>query len=267
MIPEPIATEIDGLRRATGDRRLTRIAPHVTLVPPVNLDSELAATAVDHCRMVAATHRPLILTIGPPASFRPDNNVVYLAVGLTDPLAALRAALHDGPLARLDRRAFVPHVTLNARCEPDRIDAVLAALADYRAEVVIEAVEVLEFVGERWQHRERCPLAAPAVIGRGGLEVELAASTDGERITVVARHLGEVVGVAVGRVRHGRAELWDLHADDRVGDVSAHLLAAFADIARRHGGDEVVALDGATLADALEAGGFTAGAGVWTRRL
>lgn len=32
LIPPPIATEVDGLRRALGDGARPRIAPHVTLV-------------------------------------------------------------------------------------------------------------------------------------------------------------------------------------------------------------------------------------------
>ena len=40
-----------------------------------------------YARVVAAAHRPLTLTVGPPATFRPDNAVVYLTVGLTEALA------------------------------------------------------------------------------------------------------------------------------------------------------------------------------------
>ena len=37
VIDPPVADEINGLRRAVRDGALDRIAPHVTLVPPVNV--------------------------------------------------------------------------------------------------------------------------------------------------------------------------------------------------------------------------------------
>ena len=37
LVPEPAATEIQGLRRAVDDPALDSIPPHLTLVPPVNV--------------------------------------------------------------------------------------------------------------------------------------------------------------------------------------------------------------------------------------
>ena len=37
LVPEPAATEIDGLRRALGDPGLAKVVPHITLVTPVNI--------------------------------------------------------------------------------------------------------------------------------------------------------------------------------------------------------------------------------------
>ena len=37
VLDAPVACEVQGLRRALGDGSLQRIAPHLTLVPPVNV--------------------------------------------------------------------------------------------------------------------------------------------------------------------------------------------------------------------------------------
>lgn len=266
LVPPPTSIEIDGLRRAFGDRRRTAIVPHVTLVPPVNLVSEAAAEAVDHCRVVASRHRPLAVVIGPPGTFAPVNPVVFLSVEPSEDLLALRSELHDGPLARLDRRAFVPHVTLNARCAPERIEPALAAAADYRAEVLIDAVHVLESIDGLWSVRETCPLAVPEVVGRGGLPIELTSTLDHGRCRVVARHDGEQVGEALAELRGDRCVLWTVNHHDDVGDVGRHLISSLCSFAARHGADEVVAIDdGATLAALLERCGFGHDGGVWSR--
>ena len=266
LVPAPTSIEIDGLRRAVGDRRRTAIVPHVTLVPPVNLTSEVAADAVDHCRVVASRHRPLKVVIGAPDTFAPVNPVVYLSVESSEELLALRNELHDGPLARLDLRAFVPHVTLNARCALERIDHTLAAAVDYRAEVVVSAVHVLESIDGLWTVRETCPLAAPEVVGRGGLPIELTSTVDHGRCRVVARHDGEQVGEALAELRGDRCVLWTVGHHDDVGDVGRHLISSLCSLAARHGVDEVVAIDdGATLAALLERCGFGLDGGVWSR--
>ena len=38
LVPAPVSTEMDGLRRALGDGTLDRIPAHLTLVPPVNVN-------------------------------------------------------------------------------------------------------------------------------------------------------------------------------------------------------------------------------------
>ena len=50
LVPPPVAGEIDGLRRAVGDGALGKVAPHVTLVPPVNVRDE---------RLLDAVHGPV----------------------------------------------------------------------------------------------------------------------------------------------------------------------------------------------------------------
>jgi 2'-5' RNA ligase len=64
FVPRPVATEVDGLRRAFGDRAIGRIAPHITLVPPVNVRDENVADAVAAVDVAAVACQPFAATLG-----------------------------------------------------------------------------------------------------------------------------------------------------------------------------------------------------------
>lgn len=264
LIPGSVASEIDALRRAVGDEDVTRIAPHVTLVPPVNVRDEDVDAAVEVLRSAAAKVPPLRLELGPVTTFAPVSPTLHLAVGGdVHDLYRLRDAVFVPPLERTLTHEFVPHVTLIEGTS--HIEAGLVALAGYRADAVVTSVHLLRETrdddGARiWRAVADATLGAkPAVIGRGGLELELVASSrlapeaqrwlddrwddmDVERwgavrprdtpIAVTARRDDEIVGVASGIVRGDGPEAYlnDLmvgpgHRNEGIG---AHLLAAFA---------------------------------------
>ena len=54
LVPQPLATELDGIRRALGASERTRVVPHLTLVPPVNLGDALLQAGLDLIRRAAA---------------------------------------------------------------------------------------------------------------------------------------------------------------------------------------------------------------------
>jgi 2'-5' RNA ligase len=266
--PGDVAREVDGLRRALGAAALRRIPPHVTLVPPVNVAEGELDDAVELVRRVAADASSIRLELGPPATFWPDTPVVYLEVGGDlEAVASLRESLLNGPLHREDRRAFVPHVTLDQHIDPSRIPAALQALADYRAAVTVELVTTLqldESVDPRvWRPIAAATLGRPRVVGTGGLEVELAVSTAldpaGERFqesewasyaldaygdasrdepfAITARIGGEIVGTATGQLRADYCRLANLIvvAHWRNHGVGSHLLRTTEQLAREHG--------------------------------
>lgn len=183
LVDPPVATEVDGLRRALGDGSLGKIAPHLTLVPPVNVAERDLADALASLRGAAAGQKgPLELTLGPVASFDPASPVIYLVVGAggkasgAGPLEAL-ATLHDsvlsGPLSRPLRWPWVPHVTLLDEAPPSKIEAATTALASYRAEAVFDRVVLLQEREHLWAPIADAVLGPPAVVGRGGLDLEI----------------------------------------------------------------------------------------------
>jgi 2'-5' RNA ligase len=161
LLPPPVATEVDGLRRALGDGALGRIPAHLTLVPPVNVAEGALADAVVVLREAAKTTRPLNLRLGPPTTFEPVTPVVYLAVaGDVETLHALRERVFVPPLARDLTHPFVPHVTLADDMDPGRIPAALAGIADYVADVHIDALHLLEEGrGRVWRAIAEAPLS------------------------------------------------------------------------------------------------------------
>jgi 2'-5' RNA ligase/N-acetylglutamate synthase-like GNAT family acetyltransferase len=272
LLPDPVATKVDALRRAVGGA-VHRIPPHVTLVPPVNVREEHLDDAVAVLRRAAADTRPFRLPIGPTATFLPDNPVLFLAVDDdADEVRRLRDTVFTDPLARHLTWPFHPHVTLLDSGSPDDVAAAATALRGYRTEVVLERVHLLEErrdEGERvWRPIADAAFRRPAVVGRGGLEVELEVTErpapsvarwlaeawdahgrerDGddrateEPVAVTARRGGDVVGVAEGYVRGPEAYLGGLIVGPEVrGEgVGAHLLAAFTDVAAGRGCERI----------------------------
>ncbi len=266
-MPPPFDRKVDALRRACDDGALGRIPSHLTLVPPVNVREDEMADALRVLRTAAGAIRPFTLQLGPPATFLPHNPTLYLAVSGpgVDALAGLRERVFTEPLKRPLTWAFVPHVTIADEMDAARIEAAVGALAGYRATVTFERVHLLEEsktdAGRVWRPIADAPFAAPAVVGRGGIELELRVSegldpeadaftkrewdsffdpesSDREEpFAIVARQNGDIVGAAVGWTHGGVAYLRDLIvAGDRRGQgIGSKLLAAFESLAAERG--------------------------------
>jgi 2'-5' RNA ligase len=239
------------------------VPPHITLVPPVNVSVDKVESAVAVVRAAAGrAGGPLDLTIGPAATFAPVSPVVYLSVGGAgvERLETLHDDVLAGPLGRPPDWPFVPHVTIASEAPPERLRAAVAALGDFQAPVSFERVHVLQEGEDRaWRPLADVALGPPAVIGRGGLPVELAVSEglDPETVrflnasnslappfAITARREGEVVGVAAGSTgglsREARLDGIVVSTAVRRQGIGRHLLVAVEDLAIRRGCTRVV---------------------------
>lgn len=240
LVPEPYATEINGLRRAMGES-LERVPPHITLVPPVNVRvDDLSAVFATLRSACALAVEPFTVTLGPAVTFHPVNPVVYLEVtgdGVGD-VRALRDRMASGPLARPLTYDFVPHVTVVENTNPERIESALVALADYRVDVTFSSAFMLQQreTGHVWDPIAEARFEPLHVVGRGGIETEISVSSladpevlafvgtesadlpDAEWVSV-ARREGTVVAAAVGA-----AGAFVHYVGDR--DLERHLLEA-----------------------------------------
>ena len=255
VVPQPVASEIDGLRRACGDGGLGRVPPHLTLVPPVNVNTSDLGRALAVLRAAAASVPEAIeATLGPVTTFAPDTPVLYLAVAGDDEAADRLQRLRDNvflpPLARPLAWPFVPHVTLADEMEADRIVAAMAALRDYRIDVVFGHLTLLQegSPGRVWSPLADVRLGPPAIIGRGGLPVELwwssiadpevaatlapepMAPAGAQPFVVAARRDDVVLGAARGWRRDGTTDVVELVVTDAAGteDIERQLRLAIA---------------------------------------
>jgi 2'-5' RNA ligase len=256
VVPEPVATELSGLRRALGDGSLERIMPHLTLVPPVNVRVDDLGAALAVIREAAATVQPFTLRLGPVDTFEPVNPVLYLGAGGSGAadlasLGRLRDAVFVPPLARPLTHPFVPHVTLTPEGSADRLAAALVALGDYQVDIGVDRLSLLlqgPGPDRRWTELADATFGPPSVVGRGGLEVELWTSTrcDPQAVAllgpalppglpagagglvVTARRSGAMLGVAAGWRRGAEAVIEGLVVvQGELADVEWHLVAAF----------------------------------------
>lgn len=178
LLDGPAAADVNGLRRALGDSSLDLVAPHLTLVPPVNVRRDELDEAVAVLRRAAAAQPgPLPVSLGPVSTFLPDSPVIYLAVGATADVRASLQRLHgsvlDGPLRRPERWPWVPHVTLADDARPDRLAAAVLCLDAYRLEVQLDRLVLMEERERSWGPLADACLGPPVVVGRGGLPIEI----------------------------------------------------------------------------------------------
>jgi 2'-5' RNA ligase len=254
LVPPPAACEIDGLRRACGDGVLGRVPAHLTLVPPVNVNVSDLGRALAVLRAAAASvPGPIDAALGPVTSFAPETPVLYLAVGGDEEAHARLQRLRDNvfqpPLARPLAWPFVPHVTLADEMDADRIAAAMVALADYRADARFGHVTLLREAspGRVWSPVADVRLGPPAIVGRGGLPVELwwssiadpevtavlaqepiATPGAAEPFVVTARRDDLILGAARGWWRDGSIDVVELVVTEAAGteDIERQLRLA-----------------------------------------
>jgi 2'-5' RNA ligase len=201
LVPQPFAREIEGLRRSLGDD-IERLPTHLTLVPPVNVRVGDLPAVFAQLRAAGAAITPFSVTLGPAVTFQPVNPVVYLEVGGdVDAVHAIRSGVFAGALHRKLSYDFVPHVTIAENLAPERIEAALIALADYRVEVTFESVHLLQEHERRWHPIAEARFEEPLIVGRGGLPVEVTSSSiaDPEVVRFMGEQREEAEQVVVAR--------------------------------------------------------------------
>jgi len=274
LISDPPAAEINGLRRACSDGLLDRVDPHITLVEPINVRAEGLDEAHRILRDAAGDSRPLTFTLGPAASFAPDSPVLYLAVGGdVGALSALRTAVRTGPLDRDAVWPFVPHVTIGTDLSDARLAAGVDALADYTTMVTLTHVHLLQEHRDpdevrRWRPIADAALGGRSVSGRGGIELEITASS-GTGFALTARRDGDCVAELTGWTDGSSLRVAWLRVEegDRGLGVGRRLLAELETWGRARGADRLVAADATATSEFLRARGWRDADGVLVRDL
>ena len=176
-----VADEVNALRRVLRSTELDRIAPHITLVAPMNVadgDVDPFCLAIE---TVAAKIPPIICELDGVATFPPHHHVIYLNVeGELRELRTLRDRCSEID-QRSDTRPFVPHVTLKSHATSELVAHARALMARFVLPLPIDRVSVLrldESSPERtWRRLDEVALGSLVTFGRGGREVALTRAT------------------------------------------------------------------------------------------
>jgi 2'-5' RNA ligase len=295
--PAQLTEDVQAVRRLLGDPRVDRLAPHLTLVAPVNVDADAVGTAAQVLDAAAARREPFVLELGPVDTFAPATPTLHLRVGGDlGALGRLREAVAAPPLDRLDPRPFVPHVTLRNRADLDALPGALAALSGTAGSWTVDRVLLLEQHphpdgGSCWLPLHEAPFGGPARVGRGGVELLLrrvgilepaaaavlgiepvAEPVPAGRLVVSASSPArpdEPVAVAAGRVDGAAARLEHLVVErgSRGAGIATQVLRDWCSEAARAGCEVAVAAAGGADAGFLVGRGFVVLAGRAVRAL
>jgi 2'-5' RNA ligase len=137
-IPEPWATELQDYRAGVGDTMAATIPTHITLVPPVDLDEDLAAVE-RHLTETAARVEPFDVHLRGTGTFRPVSPVVFVSLveGISQ-CEHLAEAVRRGPLEVDLDFPYHPHVTVAHHLPDDRLDLAFDELADFECKFTVE---------------------------------------------------------------------------------------------------------------------------------
>lgn len=144
-IPEPYNRELQGWRDRLGDPNANRIVPHVTLLPPTEVDPEALPAIEEHLRLVAADEQAFEIRLRGSATFLPVSPVVF--VPLVQGIAGcerLQARVRSGPLQRDIKFPYHPHVTVAHDLPAEALDRAFVLLSDYEAAFEVRGFSLFE---------------------------------------------------------------------------------------------------------------------------
>jgi 2'-5' RNA ligase len=156
-IPQPHAAVLVGWRRRIGDPEADRIPPHVTLLPPTEVDPDQFELLEKHLAEAARTVLPFTMRLSGTGTFRPVSQVVFVQVsaGIAE-CELLERAVRRGPVVREVDFPYHPHVTVGHDVADEQLDEAYDGLRDFVAQFSVDRfVLYSQDEGGNWHaHRE-----------------------------------------------------------------------------------------------------------------
>jgi 2'-5' RNA ligase len=138
-VPEPWGSALQEFRERIGDPMADLIPPHITLLPPIGLDTTMISGVVDHLTAAAASVQPFEIKLLGTGSFRPVNPVVFAALEAgADECTVLEQLVCSGPLGIDLAWPYHPHVTVAHQLPEESLDRAEAEFADFEASFTVE---------------------------------------------------------------------------------------------------------------------------------
>ncbi|MGI8697049.1 MAG: 2'-5' RNA ligase family protein [Mycobacteriales bacterium] len=164
-IPEPYAAKLQALRHAAGDPDAAIVPPHVTFVPPTEIDESELSAVEEHLAQVAQRHGPFDLHLAGPGTFAPVSRVVFaqVASGISH-CEQVEVDIRSGPLERAPVFPYHPHVTVAHDVPQDQLDGAYASLSDFEVRLQVQAFTMFERdESGAWRSRRVFPLDGDTV--------------------------------------------------------------------------------------------------------
>lgn len=144
-VPEPHGSVLQDARERVGDPLARFIPPHVTLLPPTEIDAASLEAFEEHLEVLAASHAPFRMTLSGTGTFRPLSPVVFVQVssGISQ-CELLETAVRTGPVERHLEFNYHPHVTIAHNLAEDKLDAAFEDLVDFRCSFDVASFELFD---------------------------------------------------------------------------------------------------------------------------
>lgn len=136
--PPKISGEIDKYRSEFHRYVRYTIEPHLTLIQPFSIRSEISVIS-SHLQKIAERTSPFTLVLDGVAFFEGRNNAAYLSIMNKKPVAALHMdiiksledAIDEGSNGRFHRENYIPHVTYGEQIPDEVLPDVKKELAGF----------------------------------------------------------------------------------------------------------------------------------------
>jgi 2'-5' RNA ligase len=149
-IPEPFGSVID-LARKGYEPSMGRMPAHITLLPPVDIDSEVMPGVIDHLSAVAAECSAFAVELHGTGTFQPVSPVVFvsLARGISS-CERVEAKVRSAVLAVESRFPYHPHVTLAHDVDDGILNRAFDDFTDFRAAFTVTQMHLYQLQADGW---------------------------------------------------------------------------------------------------------------------
>ena len=149
-VPEPWHTTLQG-HRSVWDPEGAKISPHITLLPPTDIEESYLPEVVRHLSLIASSTAPFEVHLAGTETFRPVSPVVYVAVvGGANMLEALASEVVRGPLGLELTYPYHPHVTVAHDVREAALDQAVAELSDFEAVFTVAEIRLSVLAADGW---------------------------------------------------------------------------------------------------------------------
>lgn len=144
-VPQPYAARLQAARRGAGDPLADAVPPHVTLMPPTEVDATGLSALESHLGAVCTAYPAFRMTLRGTGTFRPISPVVFVAVAMgIGQCEQLEQAIRSGPVTRELEFNYHPHVTVAHHVDDGAMDRVFDELAGFEADFPVTGVDLYE---------------------------------------------------------------------------------------------------------------------------